>query len=232
MAMEHAAGHLIVGGGIEVGNPASVVGWAGHLSEFRQFVPLGKSRPMMHVPTCNISYRKTLFDANGGFSSSYYPQEDLLFNYLLYQQGQSVWFNPSIRVRHFCRERLREYLSHQHRIGRVTFCALRWMDLPGATIARLPRLIGIAAPALGALRLARILSFSLKRFPQQLLCHPALTGVLWLGIVWWMRGCAARTKTGLSGSKIRGWDELDEQMLTKKFTQEKFQAIDHGNPLL
>ena len=43
MAAQHSAGHQIVGGSVEVGNPKSLMAWAGHLGEFREFLPVGPS---------------------------------------------------------------------------------------------------------------------------------------------------------------------------------------------
>ncbi len=68
--------------------------------EFREFLPKGPAHAVMHVPTCNISYRRNLIGQYGGFPDSYYPQEDLLFNHLLYRNGFTVWFDPAIRVKH------------------------------------------------------------------------------------------------------------------------------------
>jgi glycosyltransferase involved in cell wall biosynthesis len=83
----HKLGHQVVGGGIEAGNPNSMTGFAGHLLEFREFVPTVEERFVTHIPSCNISYRKDIFMQFGGFPNSYYPQEDLLFNYLLPKMG-------------------------------------------------------------------------------------------------------------------------------------------------
>ena len=208
IAAGHAEGHWVVGGAIEVGNPASAVAWAGHLGEFREFLPVGKPRRVLHVPTCNLSYRASLFGEWGGFPSAYYPQEDLLFNYMLNRQGIEVWFDPAIRVRHFCRESLRGYLSHQHRIGRVTQCALQWMDMPGASIARRKWLAWLASPALGAVKFTRTTAAFLASFSDKALRHPSVLVLIMLGTVWWARGFAAGARTGLSG--IRGWTDLDE----------------------
>lgn len=205
---DHNAGRLAVGGAIEVGNPNSGVAWAGHLGEFREFLPAGDPRPVIHVPTCNISYRKDLFEVHGGFPDAYYPQEDLLFNYLLGLQGLQIWFDPAVRVRHFCREDMRSYLSHQHRIGRVTRCTLRRINLPGSRIARMSKLGLLASPALGLLKFVRTAGIFVARYPRQVWRQPGLFLLLALGAIWWARGFAEGARTGLSG--IRGWTDPDE----------------------
>jgi glycosyltransferase involved in cell wall biosynthesis len=208
IAARHAEGHMVVGGAIEVGNPTSGVAWAGHLSEFREFLPAGEPRYISHIPTCNLSYRKSLFESRGGFPNAYYPQEDLLFNHALNLAGIRIWFDPAIRVRHFCREGLREYLSHQHRIGRVTRCVLRRMDMPGSPIARRGWLAWLASPALGMVKLLRTMAAFFVNFPGEALRRPDVLVLLTLGSIWWTRGFAAGARTGLSG--IRGWADPSE----------------------
>lgn len=205
---DHNAGRLVVGGSIDVGNINSGIAWAGHLGEFREFLPSGDPKAVIHVPTCNISYRKDLFEAHGGFPDAYYPQEDLLFNYLLNRQGIQIWFDPSIRVRHFCREDTRGYLSHQHRIGRVTRCTLRRIDLPGSGTARRSILGFLASPALGMVKFLRTAGIYVARYPRRVLQQPGLFLLLALGAIWWARGFAEGARTGLSG--IRGWTDPNE----------------------
>lgn len=207
----HNQGQQSVGGAVEVGNPASPLAWVGHLGEFREFLPIGLPRQVMHVPTCNISYRVALFKMWGGFPDAYYPQEDLLFNYMLNQQGIGVWFDPAIRVRHFCREDFRAFLSHQHRMGRVTHRTLRRVDLPGSFVARRAWLAWLASPFIGALKYVRTVSAFLH-FPHQVVRHPAVLVLLAFGCIWWARGFAAGVRGGLSG--IRSRPDPDEPIFT------------------
>jgi hypothetical protein len=209
----HNQGYLVVGGAIEAGNPDSPIAWAGHLGEFRDFLPTGLPRHMMHVPTCNISYRRFLFQSSGGFPDAYYPQEDLLFNYMLNRQGIQVWFDPEIRIRHFCREDLRSYLSHQHRIGRVTRSTLRRIDMPGSQAARRAWLAWLLSPLLGTVKFIRTAYSLASNYPKQAVRRPDMFALLALGSIWWARGFAASARTGLSG--IRGWDDPDEPIFTK-----------------
>jgi glycosyltransferase involved in cell wall biosynthesis len=210
IAAQHAAGHQIVGGAVDLGNPDNALSWAGHLMEFREFLPQGSAHPVTHVPTCNISYRRNLIEAYGGFPDSYYPQEDLLFNHLLNRNGFDIWFDPAIRVKHFCRDSLIGYLSHQHRIGRVTRVTLSRTQMHGSAISRRPWLAWLAAPGLGLLKYLRTTAAFLGFAREDLLKHPGLPLVLLLGSVWWARGFAAGALTGLSG--IRGVIDPEENI--------------------
>jgi GT2 family glycosyltransferase len=208
IAETHDNQHLVVGGSVDVGNPSSVVAWAGQMFEFREFLPSETARYVAHIPTCNISYRRALLSVYGGFPNAYYPQEDLLFNYMLVQAGVKIWFDPQIGVRHFCREGLHEFLSHQHRIGRVTRCTLQRIPMHGSSIARRGKLSWLSSPALGLLKFWRNSKSLATSYPRAALRHPGIFPVLLLGSIWWTRGFAASVTTGLKG--IRGWDDPNE----------------------
>jgi len=210
MALQHSAGHEIVGGAVEVGNVDSLLAWAGHLGEFREFLPAGPERAVIHTPTCNISYRKTLIETYGGFPNAYYPQEDMIFNYLLSRNGYQVWFDPAIRVKHYCRESLRGYLSHQHRIGRVTRVTLTRIDMEGSKIARKPWVAWLSSPILGLLKYYRNLTVFWQSMPREALKRPGLIPILFGGSVWWARGFAAGALTGLTG--LRGIIDPEENI--------------------
>jgi glycosyltransferase involved in cell wall biosynthesis len=199
LVVGHNGGSLAVGGAVELGNPFNAVAWAGHLCEFREFLPFGNPLYVPHIPTCNVSYQKQVLETYGGFPDAYYPQEDLLFNYLLNQNGIRIWFDPRIRVRHYYRDTLRQFLSHQHRIGRVTRSTLRRVNLAGSGVARRSWLAFAAAPFLGLVKWARTVSAFLRHYPRQALRMPALPFLLLLGSLWWARGFAAGARKGLSG---------------------------------
>ncbi len=207
----HNAGHEIAGGSLEVGNAEKPLAWAGHMLEFREFLPVGPPRPVIHIPTCNLSYRRALFLEHGGFPNAYYPQEDLLFNYLLNRRGHQVWFDPDIHIYHFYRDTWKAYLHHQHRIGRVTRCSLARLDLPGREIARRPALAWSGAPLLGMVKFLRSSAAFLGQYPRQAVRMPHVLPAILLGALWWARGFASGARTGLSG--IRGWDTPPEDVL-------------------
>ncbi len=209
----HAEGHMIVGGAIEPADMDDAVAWAAHLYEFREFFPVGEARTVLHIPTCNISYQRELFLEHEGFPNAYYPQEDLLFNYLLGMYGYTVWFDPDILVRHYARSNLRDCLSHLHRIGRVTRCTLAQLDLPGSFIGRSAFLSFVMSPVLGVVKFIRAFWAMISVYPRILMRHPAIVIDLMLGIIWWTRGFAAGATTQLSG--IRGWGGLEDPIIDK-----------------
>jgi glycosyltransferase involved in cell wall biosynthesis len=210
IASQHSTGHVIVGGSVDVGNPNSLLAWARHLGEFREFLPSGPEHPVIHVPPCNISYRKCLIKRYGGFPNAYYPQDDMLFNHLLSRNGFPVWFDPELRVCQFCHDSLRGYLSHQHRVGRVTRVTLTHIEMEGSKIARKPWVAWVASPVLGIVKYIRNIRVFWEAVPEKTIKHPALLSILFLGSIWWTRGFAAGALTDLSG--LRGMIEPEEDI--------------------
>jgi glycosyltransferase involved in cell wall biosynthesis len=149
MVAAHHSDYAAVGGAILNGNPENLVGWVGYLAEFREFFPFHPKQVVRHVASCNIAYKRWVFDRYGGFPAEYYPQEDLVFNLQLSQQGGVILFDPTIKVAHLNKTSLKHFCSHQYRIGRITALVLKHFPvLPGAVIARSPLLATLAAPVL------------------------------------------------------------------------------------
>lgn len=76
--------------------------WAMHMLCFSKWFCSGRIRCVKDIPTCNIAYRRDsirnmafIEDDNG----PYY--RDALFNYELVRAGNTIIFNPDIRIYHF-----------------------------------------------------------------------------------------------------------------------------------
>lgn len=188
MVAAHDVGHSIVGGAILNGTPDSVVGWAGYINEFREFLPQGEARLVAHIPSGNSSYRASIFDEHGGFPDAYFPQDDLIFNWMLSKRGEHILFDPAIQVAHVHRTRFSAYLSHQRRIGRVTAQILRQTDLPGAWLARRRCLALAGLPLMAGLKLVRTLRVFLGWRVSSVLRQPTAWLLFALGLGSWALG--------------------------------------------
>ncbi len=195
MVAAHDAGHAIVGGAVLNGTPDSTVGCAGYIGEFREFLPQGEARQVAHIPTCNISYKASIFRQYGGFPEAHYPQEDLLFNWMLTRQGEHILFDPAIRVTHTHRTRLAAYLAHQRRIGQVTAQVLRLTDLPGAWLVRRDYLALVGLPLMAVLKFLRTLHIFLEWHPASVWRQPAAWLVFALGLASWSVGLCQGLKS-------------------------------------
>ncbi len=188
MVTEQRAGHEVVGGTIENGNPENLIAWAGYLGEFREWLQVGKARLVEHVPTCNISYHRSIFARFGGFPTEFYPQEDLLFHWRLSQHGVPIWFDPSIRVRHVHRSTWRAYNRHLRRIGRITARVLKLTGDEGVFLARSPVLALLAAPILPLVKWLRTIGVFMSQQPDVLREHALALVPFLVGLYAWAWG--------------------------------------------
>lgn len=190
MLASQREGHPVVGGAVENGNPHSSVAWAGYMGEFREFLPIGQPRAVKHAPTCNISYRRSIFTEFGGFSRLY-PQEDLLYHWRLSRHGVAIWFDPRVTVRHIHRSEWGNYLAHQRRIGHITARVLQLTGGEGAFLARSPLLALAAAPVLPLVKWRRTLRVFRRNAPEILRRHRWATLLLLGGLYAWSAGFVA-----------------------------------------
>jgi len=188
MVAAQRAGHEVVGGTIENGNPDSLIAWAGYLGEFREWLPVGRARLVEHVPTCNISYHRSIFTRFGGFPTTFYPQEDLLYHWRLAQHGVPIWFDPGIRVRHVHRSTWRAYSQHLRRIGRITARMLKLTDEEGVFLARSPVLALLAVPVLPLVKWLRTVGVFMSQQPDVLRKHGLALVPLLAGLYVWAVG--------------------------------------------
>lgn len=178
--------YTAVGGSILNGTPWSPIGSAEHLFAFNEFLPSAPERLVTNLPTCNICYRKNVL-TEAQFEGG--PQgvnlaEDLLLNWRLVRRGAKLFFDPTIRVVHMNRTRLRVVLRHQHLLGQGSCWARKQTDLPGRLFADHPLL----GPILPLLRLARI-GFRLSKIDRgETLRFLALSPLIFLEAVAWASG--------------------------------------------
>jgi GT2 family glycosyltransferase len=194
MAVAHESSYMAVGG-IVKNSPgsANLVGCAGYLAEFRDFLPGVDRQEVMHIPTCNISYKSQVFSEYGLFDGKFYPQEDLLFNHRLYQRGEKILLDPDIQVCHRHRTRLRDFLCHQRRIGKATSKVLRDMPLEGSFLAKRRLLAGCTAPLITLVKFARTIRVFSTYEPGFIKERPMVLPIFVLGLVSWAIGFVEST---------------------------------------
>jgi len=142
MIARHEGGeYAAVGGSVANGTPRSVSGTIGFLIEFKELMPGTPERFERSVPTGNAAYRREVFERYGYFDEDMWLTEDLLFNWRLYEAGEKLLFDPSIRAVHLNRTGWRDVLSHQVKLGATSALARKRGGLSGAILLRVPALI-------------------------------------------------------------------------------------------
>jgi len=189
LSAAHDSKAAAIGGAVRNGNQeGDLIALAGYIAEFREFIPGQPKREVRHIPTCNISYRKEIFESFGGFNKKYYPQEDLVFNYRLHAAGEKIIFDPSIQVYHHHRSKWKEYTGHQLRIGNITSRVLKKIPLHGSTIARNKALAIPLVPLLPLVKFVRTVDTFMRYEPSSICRKPQVLGIFAIGLICWAVG--------------------------------------------
>ena len=179
----------VIGGVVNNGNQKDdIVGLAGYISEFRDFLPGSQRQTVKHIPTCNISYKKKIFQKFGNFQGKYYPQEDLVFNHKLFLCGEKILRDPQIQVYHHHRSVFKDYVIHQNRIGAITSKVLKMIDMEGSLIANNPGIAIVLFPFLPVVKFVRTIATFLKYQPDALLKRPLVVFLFISGLISWNLG--------------------------------------------
>jgi hypothetical protein len=136
------------------------------------------------VPHCNVCFRRQALPGGAPFPAVRPCAEDLTFNHLLTTRGATMYFDPTIVVRHLNRTRLREFVAHQRELGAGSAVARRLVPLAGGVFVRHPALTVF----LPAVRLIGTLARVTRRHPRELPMFLALLPLLLRGYVAWTRG--------------------------------------------
>ena len=108
----HSAPDPVIGGTIDNGNPASLVGWAYYFCELSAWIPGTPAGPMIEIPTGCLSVKRWAFDRYGPFLEGTYSS-DTAFNWRIGLDGHRPYFAPSVRVSHINPTNFGEYLARK-----------------------------------------------------------------------------------------------------------------------
>jgi GT2 family glycosyltransferase len=141
LARHREGEYAVVGGAVGNGTPTSAIGTASYLIEFNEFLPAGRPRLVTMVPHCNVCFRREVFTTVGPFVAVPPGAEDLVFNFLICQQGGRILFDPAIVVEHINRTAFLRFLRHQRLLGFGSAVARQTVALRGQIFVRHPSLI-------------------------------------------------------------------------------------------
>lgn len=178
-----------VGGAVIPANSSKDhVGWAGYISEFREFLPQYSAGYRSHLPSCNLSYKKSVFVKQGGFNSYYYPQEDLYFNHKFTEQGNKIYFDPRIYVKHWHRSELKPFIRHQKNIGYITASLLQIANLEGSALSRTRIFKYFVLPFIPVVKFFRTLNVFFKHQRPTIFDHYQSFFIFGMGLLPWTSG--------------------------------------------
>lgn len=81
-----------------------------------------------HNPTCNSAYRRSIFEAAGGFNSRLITCDDEELDYRIRARGYTILYTPDARVFHYRRPTWKSFMEMAYRygIGRMQAIKLHW----------------------------------------------------------------------------------------------------------
>ena len=172
----------VVGGCVKNGNPWKIIGWASYLMEFTNVLPDSKARLEKHLPTCNISFKRRIFDEHGTFQDGWWPAEDRIFSYTIRAKGEKIVFDPSIQIKHINRSSLNSFIKHQIVLGKISaLCGKKFQNMESRRFVE-NKILALTYPIgkCGMIAL-RLLKRGKKYSPIALLVSP----LFFLGISLW-----------------------------------------------
>jgi mycofactocin glycosyltransferase len=141
MARHREGDYAAVGGSLANGTPESISGTIGYLIEFKEFMPSAPMRLVTSVPTANVTYRREVLERYGCFDEEMWLAEDILLHWQMYQAGERILFDPTIKVCHLNKTGWRQVLGYQISLGRLSSVARRRGSLPGGVLLKFPALV-------------------------------------------------------------------------------------------
>lgn len=170
------AGADAAGAAILVPERFSVSGRIRHLLEFKESLPGVPARKTWQIPSACVAFDRAAFERHGGFPDTR-ASEDWLLNWAMWQAGESMVFDPRMRVRHATPSGWISLLSYARVLGLASGRARAAGGLPGQAVVRQPWL----AIALPFGRTVRALWWCARYAPSQFLfllfAWPAYLGV-------------------------------------------------------
>lgn len=133
-------GKNVVGGPVANGTPGSYIGTSEYLLEFSELVPAMPEGVVRFIPTCNISFKKTVYEKIGKIEDTI-KGSDALFCRRINLLGEAIHFMRAIQVRHHNRLALKKVLRNQYQIGFGGALVRMMENQVGGILVKLPILI-------------------------------------------------------------------------------------------
>ena len=182
--------YAAVGGSLANGTPRSISGTIGYLIEFKEFMPSAPMRLVQSVPTSNVTYRRETLERYGCFDEVMWLAEDILLHWKMFQAGERILFDPSIRVQHLNKTGWREVFYYQIDLGRFSAIARKRGGLAGGILLKYPPLILLMPFA----RLLRAFTWLAKHDRKVLLAFLLIWPAYLLAASFWSFGFLAECR--------------------------------------
>jgi len=133
-------GPRVIGGAVCNGTPKNFVGSAEYLLEFNEFTPALPEGEARLLPTCNVSFRREIFEEHG-YLDNIIKGSDTLFSRRIVDRGEKIYFTPDFKVYHKNRTNLIKFLKNQYELGLGSAQARKRKEMRGSILVKVPILI-------------------------------------------------------------------------------------------
>jgi glycosyltransferase involved in cell wall biosynthesis len=185
----HNSGYRVVGGAVLGDVHNKQIGWTYYFIEYNRWMPNSREKLLNYLPGCNISYDRSIFVNNpitfqNKFSEEKRVCEDTIFNTILKNSGETLYFSSQIKVMHYYNDTIKNFLLHEVQHG--YFSALANFQVKSFSNV-LMLLIVLIGPVLPLLKIGMI---SLRVFRNKYMIKKLLSSFLLvtLGSTCWMFG--------------------------------------------
>jgi cellulose synthase/poly-beta-1,6-N-acetylglucosamine synthase-like glycosyltransferase len=134
----------VAGAAIAQGGPRAVSARVRHLLEFKEALPGVPPRRTWQLPSACLACDRAVFARHGGFPSER-AAEDWRLNWRMWRAGESLRFDPRLKVAHFTPSGWRALARYCAILGRASGAARKEEGLPGQAVVRWP-LLAFALP--------------------------------------------------------------------------------------
>lgn len=142
----HKRGYNVVGGLVKNGTPSSIAGTVDYYLEFSEFVRHLESSNYSHFGTCNVSFKKRVFDQYGLFVDQI-KGSDSLYCREIRKKGEQLYYQPKAVIWHRNRRDIKKIFKNQYELGYGAAINRCKYDLRGKIFAKYPILIPLLPPA-------------------------------------------------------------------------------------
>jgi len=171
-------GKLALGGLVNNGTNKNIIGTADYLLEFYDFLCKRKKTRIGPIPTCNVSYHRSLFEKHGYFVD-HIKGSDSVFSRKIAAAGQVIHWDPQIKIWHQNRTSLKKVIKNQFELGIGAAVSRRKYPLRGKVFVRYNFLI----PFMPILRSATIGGTILRNSPINFIRFMLVYPLIFVGLL-------------------------------------------------
>jgi len=174
------AGAAVAGAAISLPEHPTVSGRIRHLLEFKESLPGVPPRRTWQIPSACMAFDRATFERHGGFPDTR-ASEDWLLNWTVWQSGETMVFDPRMRVRHRTPSGWSPLVRYARLLGFASGRARREGGLPGQWVVRHPWLSVVLPPGRTLRALWWCARYARAQFVFLLFAWPAYLAV---SVVW------------------------------------------------